>query len=338
MEAIFSYVKNNYSWNKYTGIYTDNGIRSTFRDKSGNAADINLMLVSMLEKAGLNAAPVVLSTVGNLMLNYSFPSLTSLNFVIASVQIGNDVYLMDATEKYSRINMLPMRNLNHRGFKINNQGVDEVSLVNYAFSSIKETVAATMNPDGSVSGNYSEIRDSYFAMNDKRRQTSDSKKFKTDYLDDYSFDIDGFRIDENEDKGIFRYFFKFDNAPGGQAVGNKIIFNPLLFTKMESTSFTSEKRNYPLEFGTLMGIEKIVRIKIPEGYKVESLPQGKSYIVDGNVAAYGYKIDEKDGTITVSTLYQVGHSTLPYNFYEPMKEFESNQFNAESQEVVLVKE
>lgn len=337
MELIFNYVKSNFNWNNFNGLTTDNGVRSTFNNKTGNVADINLMLVSMMEKAGLDASPVVLSTVNNLLLNYSFPSITSLNYVIAAVEINNDTYLMDATEKYSRINMLPMRALNHRGFKISQNGVSEVPLVNYVMSSSKKTAAVDLNSDGTISGNFSEIKDSYFAMTDKRRQTNDPKRFEENYLNEYNFDIQNFRIDENEERGMFRYSFQFEDAPGGNVIGDKIIFNPLFFTQTENPMFVSNNRNYPLEFGTLMAIEKVFRINIPEGYKVESLPESKTYIVEGNVAGYSYNIEENGGTITVTSLYQIGHSTLPFSFYQPMKEFESNEISAEAQQIVLVK-
>lgn len=339
MERIFNYAKNNFSWNNFTGITTENGIRNTFNNKSGNVADINLLLVSMLQKAGLNASPVVSSTVSNLMLNYSFPSITSLNYVIAAVDIDNTTYLMDATERYSRINMLPMRALNHRGFKlISENQITETPLLNYAMSTSRKTALVNLNPDGTISGNFSENRDSYFAMNDKRRQTSNPKQFEERYLNNYNFDIDNFKIEENEERGMFRYSFQFENAPGGNVIGDKIIFNPLFFTQNKTPMFVSNNRNYPLEFGTLMALEKIFRIKIPEGYKVESLPESKTFVVEGNVAGYSYNVEQKDDMIIVSTLYQIGHSTLPFSFYEPMKEFELNEINAEAQQIVLVKQ
>jgi|26BtaG_2_1085354.scaffolds.fasta_scaffold00012_11 hypothetical protein len=337
MQGIFRFVKDNYTWNRMYGLRTDKGVRSTFKDKTGNAADINLMLVSMLQKAGLNAHPVALSTVGNLILNYSFPSVTSLNFVIASVEINNQLYLMDATEKYSKINMLPMRNLNHRGFRIMEKEVQELSLTNYGLSTIKELAVMTMSADGRVSGNYSETRDSYFAMSDKIRLTEDPKEFEKEYEKNYSFDLENFRIHENEENGMFRYTFKLNDIQGGEVIGNKIIVNPLLFTKLEKSSFTNDSRNYPLEFGTLISKEKTIKIKIPEGFKVESLPAEKSFVVEGNVAGYTYKVIESDGYIVVSTLYQIGQSSLPNTYYKPMKEFESQQINAENQDVVLVK-
>ncbi len=338
MQAVFNYVKSNYSWNNYYGLSTDAGIRSAFKDKTGNAADINLTLVSMLQKAGLNANPVVLSTVQNLMVNYTFPSITSLDFVIACVEINNQLYLMDATEKYSNINMLPLRDLNHRGFRIAENGsVQEIQLTNYAISNEKETINATLSTDGKISGTYIDTRDQYFAMSDKSKQIEDPKKFQENFLKKYNFDVENFNIDESNDKSSLRYSFKFNDVQAGEMIGGKLIINPLLFTQFKENSFKQESRNYPLEFGSSIKKVKTIKIKIPEGYKVESIPSEKQFVVDGNVAGYVYKIEEKDGFIIVNSLYEIAHSILPANYYKLMKDFENKQINTEAQEVVLIK-
>ncbi len=337
-QAIFDFVKTNYTWNRYNSFAADNGVRKTFKDKTGNAADINLLLISMLQKAGIDADPVVLSTVNNLMINYTFPSVTSLNFLIAVAEINNQLYLMDATEKLSKINMLPLRDLNHRGFKISENGsVKEISLTNYSLSNIKEVIGAELSTDGTISGTYMETKDEYFAMSDNMDRKEDPARFEKNYLSDYKFDINNFKIDENVEKGIVRYSFKFQDVPAGEAIGNKLLINPLLFTQLTKNSFQYDKRNYPLEFGSIISQSKTVKIKIPEGYSVESFPEEKQFVVEGNIAGYLYKVDEKDGYIVLSTIYQVGHSILPASYYKPMKDFQNQQINSENQMVVLVK-
>lgn len=337
MYYIFQHIRDNYTWDGVHSLYTEKGVRQAFRNKTGNVVEINLMLVSMLQKAGLNAHPVVLSTVNNLMLNYSFPSRTSLNFVIAMVELNNQIYLMDATEKYSNINMLPIRDLNHRGFKIMSNGVEEVSLTNYGISSIKENLMVNLESDGSVSGNYAQSKDAYFAMNDRIKRARDSKAFEEDLKRKYSFDLDNFTINENPERGLMRYAFRFKDVQGAESIGNKLIVNPLFFTQVTRSVFRGETRNYPLEFGTIVSNERTIKIKIPEGYKVESLPSFLEYRADGNVANYVYSVTEKDGFIEVKTLYEIGYSILPGTYFASMKKFEEKQIQAESQQIVLVK-
>ena len=63
--AIFNYVKTTVKWNNYKGYSCNDGVRKAYKDKTGNTAEINLMLTAMLRYAGMNANPVLLSTRDN---------------------------------------------------------------------------------------------------------------------------------------------------------------------------------------------------------------------------------------------------------------------------------
>lgn len=335
---IFNHVKSNYAWNRMNSISAENGIRQTFKTKSGNVADINLLLVAMLRQAGVNANPVVLSTVGNLMLNYSYPSISSLNYMVVAAEIKKGLYLMDATEKASKINMLPLRALNHRGFMLlSDDKMREIPLMNVSQSNVKTTINVNINDDGTITGNFNETKDEYFALNDNINRRDDPKEFEKEYLANYTFDVENFKIDENPTGDMIRYSFKFNQIPGVEKVSNKILFNPLFFTQTTKPSFHLETRNYPLEFGTSSNHIRTIRIKIPDGYKVESLPAEKQETIDGNKANYVYKIVENNGYLEMVTVYQITESILPPTYYKPMKTLESKIISAENQQVVLVK-
>src|SRR5690606_12095695 len=62
LSAIFSFVQNRMNWNGFLGYFTDKGVEAAYKEKSGNIADINLMLIAMLKGAGLDANPILIST------------------------------------------------------------------------------------------------------------------------------------------------------------------------------------------------------------------------------------------------------------------------------------
>lgn len=334
--SIFNFVKTNFKWNDYRGIYTDKGLRKVFNEKTGNVAEINLLLIAMLQKAGIKANPVVLSTVQNGLLNYTFPSRTRLDYVIATAKVnGNDI-LLDATEFYSTPNIIPMRALNHRGIVIEKEQTREINLTNNIQSSSKTQITATLDTEGKFKGSYQNTRDNYFYMNDKSEIAQDPKAFEKEYLEDYSFDIEDFKSTDNNN-GMIRHSFKFNDVQTDVA-GNKIIFNPLLFTAIESHQLNAEKRTYNLEFGAPMELSKVIRIKIPDGYKVESLPKSSQYKIVNDAAGYIYKIEEKEGYIVTSVARHLPYSILPPDYYLPFKEMMDKVVEAETQQVILVKE
>jgi hypothetical protein len=66
------------------------GVKKAYKDKTGNVAEINLMLTAMLRYAGLNANPVLVSTRSNGIA--IFPNRTAFNYVIAAVENGSSYY------------------------------------------------------------------------------------------------------------------------------------------------------------------------------------------------------------------------------------------------------
>lgn len=335
MLAIFKFVQQNIQWNEYNGIYTDKGIRKAFNEKEGNVADINLMLVSMLQKAGIEVNPVVLSTVQNGMINYVFPSKSKLNYVIAEAKINNTQYLMDATDLYSQINLLPIRALNHRGFSIQKNGVKEIDLINTIMSNNKEQIVASVTPDGKVSGTYNNYTDNYFYISNKHQIVNDPQAYEKEFINEYTFDIEHFKaLDNNE--GTIRNSFKFSNVQA-DVIGNKIIINPLLFTATKEHQLHQETRNYNIEFGSPMTIHKLIKIKIPEGYKVEALPKEYQEKMINDAAGYVYKFEEKDGHIVMNAVRVFPYSILPFDYYPHFKKFMTTVVEAETQQIVLVK-
>jgi len=335
-QAIFDYVKTNMTWNDYTGEYTDKGIRKAFNEKSGNVADINLMLISMLRKAGIETNPIVLSTVGNGIINYSFPSRAKINYVIGGATIDGNFYLIDATDKNAQLNLLPIRDINDRGFMISDKGIKEVLLRNSVMTSDKKSITADLKADGSLTGVYSNIRDNYFYMSDKSEIASDPKAFEKEYIDDYNFEIADFKTQDNS-KDLIRHQFKFSDVKVDVA-GNKIIFSPFLFIANTKHNLNLEQRNYNIEFGAPITNTNTIKIKIPEGYKIESMPTEKHFTMPDQAAGYAYNVIEKDGFIIAQAQKVTPYSVLPASYYKPLKEFLENIISTEGQQVVLVKQ
>ena len=98
----------------------DKGVVKAYKEKTGNTIEVNFILISMLRKAGFDANPVVLTTRSK-PINL-FPSRTAFNYVICGIETDNNVILLDATDKNSKIDVLPTRALNYIGRIIRENG------------------------------------------------------------------------------------------------------------------------------------------------------------------------------------------------------------------------
>ncbi|MEX0596190.1 MAG: hypothetical protein WD512_06780, partial [Candidatus Paceibacterota bacterium] len=118
IEAAFEHVKT-VKWNEVQRWFPSaSNLSIPFKQKLGNSADINLILLQILKKLDFNAHPVVLSTRKNGVLSPATASLRKLNHVIVSVETEGKIYLLDATEDYMPYNLLPEKCLNWQGRQI----------------------------------------------------------------------------------------------------------------------------------------------------------------------------------------------------------------------------
>jgi hypothetical protein len=61
-KKIYAYMRDNYTCTGHSNLYCANPIKTVFRNRNGNEAELNLLLVAMLNHEHLTAAPVILST------------------------------------------------------------------------------------------------------------------------------------------------------------------------------------------------------------------------------------------------------------------------------------
>src|SRR6218665_815820 len=105
-KKVFNYVKSRMNWNGKNGYYPRTKMNLAYANKVGNVAEINLLLVSMLRLAGVDANPVLVSTRENGVA--PFPNQTLFNYVIAAVNLDGKTILLDATSKFADFNILPI--------------------------------------------------------------------------------------------------------------------------------------------------------------------------------------------------------------------------------------
>ena len=123
LNIIFKFVQNKMNWNEENDYYTRKGVKKAYADQTGNVAEINFILINMLKLAGIEANPVLVSTVENGVPVY--PTRTGFNYVIAAAEIDGKQILLDATHKFTISEILPLNVLNWKGRLIREDGTSQ---------------------------------------------------------------------------------------------------------------------------------------------------------------------------------------------------------------------
>lgn len=338
MYRLFSFVKSKVRWNGNLGYYCENGVRSAYKDGTGNTGDINLMLVSMLKSAGINAQPVLVCTRSHLVPLY--PSLNGYNYVVASAQIDGKLFLMDATAPYSIPNILPVKTLNWVGRMINDDGTSRLIPLRPGLKAIEMTmVDAKLGETGQVEGTCNTRYTGHYAYLTRSNYAEGTEE---SYLERLEERRGGIEISDYEISGTLeltqplseKYHFSLENAI--ERISGKMYVNPLLFLAVTENPFKTEKREYNVELGYAFQDRYVVNIELPTGYRVEFLPEPTAVALPDNQGVFQYSLAQSGKTLTLQYNLELTNDTYAPNFYPFLKEFFNQLVVKNREKIVLV--
>lgn len=338
VEAIYYYVKKSIEWDGTKDIYADN-LKKIMEDKKGTAADINILLAAMLDKVDIPVDMVLLSTRDHGFIRTSYPMEDQFNYAICAAKVNGKTLLLDATDKYLPINVLPERCLNGQALVI--------SKTNHGWINIEPTAKArtsinadfTLNDAGELIGkvNYScdgydahRLRQNYFAKGEQ--------EYVKQFMSDKPWELESTQfqnLKEIDERATQEYSLTINEQ--ATVAGNVIYLNPLFGEQEKENLFKLETREYPVDFGK--PIEKIImcKIKLPDGYTVDELPKPKLIMLPNGTGKYAYNVTQADNVLNIVSIMQINKGLFVQNEYVYLREFYNQLIAKQSEQIVLTK-
>lgn len=337
--AIYKFVKEKVKWNGYYGFITENGIRKAYKDGEGNVGDINVLLTSMMNYAGLEADPVLLSTEKNGIPLY--PTRNGFNYVICSVNLLGQQYLLDATEQNADFGELPARARNWRGRRITDQGrSDWVDLMPKKKSTSKTVLNLTFDEDLALTGKTVSIFNGLYAKSYRDRFSGMAQDSYLPFLESEKRNIEIADLlvkNENAIGTDIQESFNFVLKDELQNINGRIYFQPLFFERIEDNPFKAESRTLPIYFDFPKADITMVNIKIPEGYAVESIPESAVINFGDGDGSYRFMVIQNGQYLRVESQLEWNHLVFTPEAHSNMKEFYNRIVEKNSEAIVLKK-
>ncbi|HEX8015732.1 MAG TPA: DUF3857 domain-containing protein [Flavobacterium sp.] len=335
--VILNHVKSNVKWNKYHGYSCDKGVRKAYQEKSGNIAEINLMLTAMLRYSGLTANPVLVSTRSNGVA--FFPNRTAYNYVITAVETESGYILLDASDRFSVPNVLPFRTLNWYGRLIRKDGTSEqIDLMPKKASNDIVFLTYSIDPEGKVTGQTRRQCTDYNAMITRENIFSIKEDEYLEKLENQNNKIEISDYAKTNEKEILKpiietYSFTGNNL--SEVIGGKIYVSPMLFFTNEKNPFNQETREYPVDFGFPFMDKYNITIKIPDGFTVETIPTPAVINMEDNLGSFKFNIAANENTLQMTISHQINNAIVSTQQYEMLKEYYKAMIAKESEKIVL---
>ncbi len=299
----YNYVTQKVSWNGRHSMYGGaEKLEDLFEKGSGNSAQINLMLLVLLQEAGIYAGPVLTSTRSHGKMFEDYPILDQFNHMLILASIDGKSYYLDATEPLRPIGFPDIEALNSRGWHIKRgwMNIKEPGNSVDAF-----TAEYSLSQDGTLSGSLLGAYNGYNAVPERRHYIENREgKHWSDRLSEKFTDVKIESVSTGNLMELDQTFsdtVQFQIEQAAMVAGELMYFSPVLYTSFTESPFKQKERNYPVDIPYSIREQHNIKVALPEGYALEEAPESVRVVLPRNGGAFLYAVEEQaPGELTVN--------------------------------------
>jgi hypothetical protein len=340
--AIYNYIKKQIRWNNYYGKYSEENIKNVIELRSGNVADINLSLIAALSAANLDVEAVILSTRENGIVNKIYPIISDFNYIVAKVNIGDQSYMLDATEPLLPFGLLPLRCINDKGRVINLKKPSYwIDLKASQKSTTNYLLTGTLAPNGKIKGTITTRTLGYAAYNRRR----EIKRYNSieEFIEKLDEQLPKLSIVKHEilnldsiDKALTEIYDIEFNA-FDTVIDDQIYFNPFFINRINKNPFNLNDRTYPIDLGTTSDERITINLTIPDQYELIEKPKNIAISLPENGGKYLLQANSESNQILISQILQFNNAIYAAEDYLILKEFYSRIIQNQKTDLLLKK-
>jgi hypothetical protein len=335
--AVYQYVSKNVLWDNFQSMYSSD-IREVWKTRKGNSTEINILLLNLLRKSGVNCFPLLFSTPEHGRPDPDLPSISQFNGLDVFVKDSQSYYVMDASLKNHSFEVLPINVVNRIAFLAVPGNPNWVNLSEsrplYRDSTF---VLASLEKDGQIKA---EAVTSSFDLSRETRLTAIENKNDSgrDLLlsDNPDFQTDSTWTQNKEDPSLplveyLRFHFTLNNTK------NFYFLSPKLFSSFRKNPFTDSLRFSEIDFSCNQKYTQITKIILPPDMSVETAPKSIVIRMQDSSIVYTRKIYQRARYFWIENELMINRPAFSVEEYPGLRNFFKQVYKLLEEEIVLSK-
>ena len=325
------------------GAYEPHSAKDVFKNRYGDCKDQATLLVTMLRTAGIKAYPALVPVGFRGPTGKRLPSPGIFDHAIAVAEIDGKRVWLDTTSEVCPFGDLPEMDRGREVLVVKETGGEFAKTPDYAAdeNGSSQTVAIKLKEDGSVTASvvWTSVGSADLAARAtyKYARPSDIKEgFEATVASiTPSARLTNFSVGDPSirDQPV-RITYDFEAAGWANRTGKFLIFRPSLYQSVLSgTPFSKPDRKYDICFSGTSSNTSVTEISLPDGFKVEEMPQTVSLKADFGTYDVTYALDGNILKITEKLVRR--DARIPVGRYQEVKKFYEGAIQTQKQQVVL---
>lgn len=336
VKTIYDFVRSTITWNDITSKYCEDGVKSILEKKKGNSGDINLLLISLLKSAGLDAYPLLVSERENGLIDTAYSYLGQFNKVVAFVSCNGTDYVLDGTDQDTPFFMVPAGLLNTIGFLVDKKKYHFVyfkDLPHKQRESIR--LLATVGDEGMLEGTATVLNGEYAKLEKVSRYKSDKARYQEALVKPYSFlKVDSFSLaGVKDDSAQLEQQIRFHSTL--KKSGGFYLLNTNLFTGLNENPFITQYRFTDIDFGSKYSGVVTGSFLLPASFATEPLPVNKKLVSQDRTMSVSRVMEKKENILNVRYIMEINRERFVADEYEMVKGFFKEMVDLLNEPVLL---
>ncbi len=312
VQAVYNFINKNFELNpNKIGVFADE--RFDQKLKTGKAArhELNMMMVALLRKAGVEAHPVLISTRSHGKPIQIYPLLDQFDHVLCLVSDADGAYFLEAGDPLRPPGLLSENSLNGQGWAVIDGNPQWVDLPR-GESSSTVFMAMSLTAQGDLEGSISCSFKGYQALKYRKALHAGEQplheKIKQTFPE-ATIDSIVYTDQELVNKPLKAKVY-CRVAEAGMAAGNFLYLSPATLSDFNENPFKTEERLFPVDIPYPMSEKIIANIDLPEGYEVKELPESIKMSLEGQGGSLQYRLSQRGNRLQL--ISEVKITTLQF--------------------------
>jgi hypothetical protein len=309
-------------------------LSDVWNERTGNTAEINLVLLNLLRQSGIKAYALLVSTRENGKVNINFPGGGQLNGIDIIAYDSSRTFIMDATLRYQPHTIPPQNILNRDAYLLDEKEMKWITITDDRFLLKQNSnIQAAVGNDGKITGT------AYTWHYD----------FAKSYLLDSALEKEDDKFFDKKPQGLTIHSLKQENTQNNsspllqtidflyepQQTGDYLFINPQLFSAKKANPFTKDFRRTDIDLGCKQSFSLKFSLQVPEGFTIDHLP--KNIVVRADDSSFYYRRScESDGNgLYLMETFEILKPIFGKDDYTSMQEFFKRAYALMTEEIVL---
>jgi len=334
IKYLFDQVKTRIKWDGETEFLVEN-LTDCWNTKSGNSAEINLLLTNLLLKSGVYCLPTLVSTRDNGKVNKDLVRLSQFNSIVVWVPDQRHTLILDATRKHLSYKTTPAEVLNRHAFAVDSIAGQWIYISdNRMLDRVTINMLANLDSTENLVGEaavflYDHTKEAELISREKAKDEEKDEEERNFTISDYS--------EENVEDPLKPLMEKFKFKSSITHTGDLYYFHPLFLTSFKENPFVADERQTDVDMGANQQLNVTLILNLPENVKPEFVP-GNIVLRSEDSSVLFTRINSiEQKRIVFKCSLEIHQTIFTKEEYPALKDFYKKLFALLKEQIVLKK-